>query len=164
MMSTEEREQRRSRYLAAVTAVSKELHGCEFRELPSGAGVEVVRAVFRRHPELRDTFDEPYEPLSEHAAVHDVPVDLDQLREPGRQADVRRRYNFSVEDVQHDPLKQSLGAHVARHEQRANTQDEFNVVLQEIGRKHGLDPSVYAERLKIGEIMVRQRHKLAERA
>ncbi len=85
-------------------------------------------------------------------AVHDVPVDLDQLRVPKparttlaeRRDAVRARYNFSAEDVAADPLKQSLVRHVAASEQRHSTADEFEEALVAIGRKHNLSPRVTA--------------------
>jgi hypothetical protein len=140
----------------ALDLLSLQRHKKSWCFLDEDRRVAVTSEVLRRRPELAPP------DYSITTVAHD-PNAAPRDRAAREQA-AARRYGFSEADVQADPLKASLVAHLAHSEQRASSADEFDAAIRELGRRHGLNPEIYSERLELGRVMACSGHKLADRS
>jgi hypothetical protein len=160
MMSTEQREERRLRFYQAASAVARERHGKEFHQLTAAEGVEVVNLVTERRPELRASFDEPYEARTEAPPALSNAGDW-SLRPATRT--VAQRFGFSQADLDSDPLRKSLVGHIERAE-APRDEDAVAVAFAEAGKRWNLDPGVYAQKQEIARRLARAGHPITRRA
>src|SRR5262249_55935660 len=72
-----------------------------------------------------------------------------------------RELGFSEDVVRSDPLRASMIRNRTAFAERDAAQADVEAEFQRIGKEIGADPRTHAGRLRIGEAMVRQRHRLA---
>jgi len=151
MMTEAERERALTK---ACDDLAQHVHSKRFAELDSAERIQLAGDVYQRHPELMSSYP-PSVFTTPAPAASQLPAKMAE-----RERSVAERFGFTSADLSEVGRKEMV-RNIAATEQRNADRDAIATTFAEVGKEFSLDPEVYADRLRIGEILARRNHPIA---